>query len=177
MANRLPFRRWHFEMHSYEWKVYVSIQISLNFLPKCSIDNKSALVQVMAWCRNRWQAITWTRLTLFADAYMWHSGEMSTECYSAYNQLFHQIICLSSEWVNYQRIRKHSKIHSGPYIHIDYKINSAIESRRWNKGTVTHHGLITSCGITELGHHLVSQCLDGNSTPSHYLNQCWLFAN
>ena len=31
--------------------VRIFIQISLKFVPKGPIDNKSALVQVMAWCR------------------------------------------------------------------------------------------------------------------------------
>ena len=38
-------------------KFCISIQISWKFLPKGPIDNKSALVQVMAW---PWTAITWT---------------------------------------------------------------------------------------------------------------------
>ena len=29
----------------------IPIQISLEFVPKSPIDNKAALVQVMAWCR------------------------------------------------------------------------------------------------------------------------------
>ena len=36
--------------------IRISIQISLKSVPKCSIDNKPALVQVMAWR----QAITWS---------------------------------------------------------------------------------------------------------------------
>ena len=40
----------------------ISIQISLKYVPMSSIDNKTALVQVMAWRRtNRRQAITWTK--------------------------------------------------------------------------------------------------------------------
>ena len=31
--------------------VWTSIKISLRFVPKVPIDNKPALVQVMAWCR------------------------------------------------------------------------------------------------------------------------------
>ena len=38
--------------------VRISIQISLKFVPKGAIDNKSALVQVMAWCRAGDQPIT-----------------------------------------------------------------------------------------------------------------------
>ena len=37
-------------------------QISLKFVPRSPIDNKAALVQVMAWRRtgDNWRAITWT---------------------------------------------------------------------------------------------------------------------
>ena len=40
----------------------IPIQISLKYVPRSPIENKSALVQVMAWRRtpNRRQAITWT---------------------------------------------------------------------------------------------------------------------
>ena len=33
----------------FDSNVSISIEISLKFVPKCLIDNKSALVQVMAW--------------------------------------------------------------------------------------------------------------------------------
>ena len=45
----LPFRRWHFQMHFYEWKFPILIWISLQYVPKGLIDNKPALVQIMAW--------------------------------------------------------------------------------------------------------------------------------
>ena len=45
-----PFRRWYFQMHFHEWKFFDSFQISPKFVPEGPIDNKSALVQVMA-CR------------------------------------------------------------------------------------------------------------------------------
>ena len=41
-------------------KFCISIRISLKFVPKGPIDNKLALVQVMALVPNRRQAITWT---------------------------------------------------------------------------------------------------------------------
>ena len=49
-------------------KFCILIQISLMFVPKDPIDNKSALVQVMAWRRNRRQAITWDNV----DPVHWH---------------------------------------------------------------------------------------------------------
>ena len=55
----------------------ILIQISLKFVPNGPIDNKSALVQVMAWCRTGNKPLPEPKLTLFIDAYMWHLGEKS----------------------------------------------------------------------------------------------------
>ena len=55
----------------------ILIQISLKFVPKSPIDNKPALVQVMAWRRTGDKPLTGPMLTKFTDAYMRHSGEMS----------------------------------------------------------------------------------------------------
>ena len=44
-----PFSRWHFEMVFFNENIWVSIKISLNFVPKGQINNISALVQIMAW--------------------------------------------------------------------------------------------------------------------------------
>ena len=48
------------------------IQISLKFVPKGPIDNKSALVQVMAWRRTGDKPLPETMMTQFTDAYMQH---------------------------------------------------------------------------------------------------------
>ena len=50
----------------------ISIKISLKFVPKGPIDNKSALVQVMAWCRTGDKPLPEPMLTQFTDAYMQH---------------------------------------------------------------------------------------------------------
>ena len=55
----------------------ILIQISLKFVPKSPIDNKPALVQVMAWRRTGDKPLTGPMLTQFTDAYMRYSGEMS----------------------------------------------------------------------------------------------------
>ena len=47
----LPFRRRHFQMHFLQW---ISITISLKFVPKGPIDNIPALLQIMAWRRPGW---------------------------------------------------------------------------------------------------------------------------
>ena len=57
--------------------VWISIQIWLKFVPKGSVDNKPALVQVMAWRRSGDKPLPEAMLTQFTDAYMWHQGEMS----------------------------------------------------------------------------------------------------
>ena len=53
-----------------EWSI--SIQISLKFVPKDPIHNKSALVQVMAWHNTGDKPLPEPMLTQFTDAYMWH---------------------------------------------------------------------------------------------------------
>ena len=53
-------------------KFLISIQISLKFVPKGQIDNKSALVQVIAWRRTGDKPLLEPMLTAFTDAYMRH---------------------------------------------------------------------------------------------------------
>ena len=50
----------------------IRIRISLKFVPRSPIDNKSALVQVMAWCRTGDKPLPEPLLTQFTDAYMRH---------------------------------------------------------------------------------------------------------
>ena len=50
----------------------IQIQISLKFVPKDLIDNKSALVQVMAWHRTCNKPLPEAMMTQFIDAYMWY---------------------------------------------------------------------------------------------------------
>ena len=52
--------------------VRLLIQISVKFVPRGSNDNKSALVQVMAWCRTGNKPLHEQMLTQFTDAYMRH---------------------------------------------------------------------------------------------------------
>ena len=47
------------------------------YSPKGSIDNKWALVQVMAWRQTGDKPLPEPMLTHFADTYMRHSGEMN----------------------------------------------------------------------------------------------------
>ena len=53
-------------------KVWISIPISLKFVTKGSIDNKPALVQVMAWRRTGDTPLPEAMLTQFIDACMRH---------------------------------------------------------------------------------------------------------
>ena len=53
-------------------KFCISIQISLRFVQMGPIDNKSALVQVMAWCRTAAKPLSEPMPTQFNNAYMWH---------------------------------------------------------------------------------------------------------
>ena len=57
--------------------IRISIQISLKFVPKDVIDNKSAFVQVMAWHQTGDKPLAEPMMTQFNEAYMQHKGEMS----------------------------------------------------------------------------------------------------
>ena len=52
--------------------VWISITISLKFVPKGPIDYKSALVQVMAWHRTGEKPLPESMLTQFTDAHIRH---------------------------------------------------------------------------------------------------------
>ena len=55
----------------------IPIQISLKLVPRSPIDNKSALVRVMAWRRTGDKPLHEPMMTQFTDTYMRHWGEMS----------------------------------------------------------------------------------------------------
>ena len=52
--------------------VRISIQISLKFVPNGTIDNKSALVQVMAWRLLGAKPLPEAMMIQFTNAYTWH---------------------------------------------------------------------------------------------------------
>ena len=49
----------------------IPVQISLKCVPMRPIDNKAALVQVMAWCRIGDKPLPESTMTQFTDEYMW----------------------------------------------------------------------------------------------------------
>ena len=55
----------------------ILIKISLKFVPKDLINNKSAMVQVMAWRRTGGKPLHEPMLTQFINAYMRHQGKMT----------------------------------------------------------------------------------------------------
>ena len=58
-------------------KFYIVILVSFKFVPMGSIDNKWALIQVMAWRRTGDKPLSTLVLTQFTDIYRRHFGEMS----------------------------------------------------------------------------------------------------
>ena len=54
------FRRWHFQTHFLSWQFRILIQFSLNFVRMVPINNKLALVHIMAWHQIGRQATIWT---------------------------------------------------------------------------------------------------------------------
>ena len=59
---------------AFSWmkKFKISIKMSLNFVPKGSIDNNPALVQIMAWRQTGDKPLSEPILTWFTDAYIQH---------------------------------------------------------------------------------------------------------
>ena len=69
------FRRQHFQTLFMNENVRVFIQISLKFVPKGPIDDKSSLVQVMAWPRSSNKQLPEPVKAQFSDAHMWTSDD------------------------------------------------------------------------------------------------------
>ena len=58
--------------------VWISLQISLKFVPKVQINNIPALVQIMAWRRPGDKPLSEAMVVVsFTDAYVSHSASMS----------------------------------------------------------------------------------------------------
>ena len=57
--------------------MWISIKISINFVPKGAIKNIPALVQIMAWLQIGDKPLSEQMLTLFTNAYMRHLASMS----------------------------------------------------------------------------------------------------
>ena len=67
-----PFRRRLFQMYFLEWKFLYFNSNFTKFVPKGAIDNKPALVQVMAWRQTGDKPLPEPVLTQFPNAYMRH---------------------------------------------------------------------------------------------------------
>ena len=70
--NGLHFADDLFKYNILNEKLRILVLILLKFVPQRPIDNKSALVQVMAWRRIGDEPFCKTMLTRFSDAYMRH---------------------------------------------------------------------------------------------------------
>ena len=57
--------------------VYVSITISLNFVPMISVNNIPVFVHIMAWCRPGDKPLSEPMMVLFTDAFMRHAASTS----------------------------------------------------------------------------------------------------
>ena len=71
--------------------IRISIQISLKFVSKSLIDNKSVLVQVMAWRRTGDKPLPEAMMTQFTAAYICHEGEMSWIRSRPYNPVIFEV--------------------------------------------------------------------------------------
>ena len=69
-----PFHRRPSQVHFHEWD-FNHILISPKCVSKCLIDNKAALVQVMAWRRTGERPLPEPMHTQFIDTYIQHMGD------------------------------------------------------------------------------------------------------
>ena len=58
-------------------KFQICIQISLEYVPKGPINNKSSFVQILAWHQSDHKQLTKQMIVYFTDTYMPHLGSMS----------------------------------------------------------------------------------------------------
>ena len=66
--NGRHFGRWHFQLSFFNENDKIPIPISLKYVSRSPIDNKSALVQVMAWRRTGDKPLPKPLMTQFIDA-------------------------------------------------------------------------------------------------------------
>ena len=64
-------------MHFVRWNVWISIKFSQKFVPKCTINNISTLVRIMAWRRPGDKPLSEPMMTHFTEAYMRHLASLS----------------------------------------------------------------------------------------------------
>ena len=74
--------------------IWITIKISLKFVPKGPINNIPALVQVMAWCRPGDKPLSDPMMVKFTDAYMRHSASMSYTVIMHYGWENKHLVCL-----------------------------------------------------------------------------------
>ena len=81
--------------------VWMSIKISLKFVPKVPINNIPALVQIMAWHRTGDKPLSEPMMAQFNDAYMRHSASMSEWCiYHIYLCDVFCVLCPKTIWLH-----------------------------------------------------------------------------
>ena len=78
----LPWQNGHHfaSWNAFSWMIFFWIRISLKFVPKCPIDYKPALAQVMAWRRIGDTPLSGAMLTRPTDVYMRHHGGRGVRC-------------------------------------------------------------------------------------------------
>ena len=57
--------------------MWISIEISLKFVPEGLINSKPALVQMMTWRRSDDEPLSESMMALYTDTYTRHSASMS----------------------------------------------------------------------------------------------------
>ena len=77
--NMCPFADESFKCVFMNEKFYILMQFSLMFVPKVPIDNKSALVEIMAWQQTGDKPLPEPMLTQYKQANMQHQGRCAKQ--------------------------------------------------------------------------------------------------
>ena len=67
----------HFQTHFLERKVWISIEMSMEFVPKGTNNNKRILVPIVAWCLTGDKPLSEPMVGYFTDANLCHPDSMS----------------------------------------------------------------------------------------------------
>ena len=127
----------------------ISYEIALKRMPQDFTDDKSIMVQVMAWCHQA-------------------TSHYLSQCWPR-SMLPYGVI--RPQWVKWKQTIKTWNIScklTSQIIKVGYWYLSTIKGGR---NVLTHWGLVIPLCISQHDHHWSRKCID--SEPNHYFNHCW----
>ena len=126
-------------------KLCIFIRISLKFVPWGPINNKSALVQLMAWHQTGDKPLFEPMLTQFTDTMLRHQGEMSKLCLGTAALLSSTLLWTNVTQLNLRRISKWFPIYGNnpSYTrYADYFKSYAYKQTSLQTAKVNHHCIV-----------------------------------